>query len=412
MPNKPIDLHASSRDIPLKKSDITELKNLYHDELFNRVIPFWETHSIDKEYGGYFSCLARDGTVFDTDKFTWLQGRQIYISSMLYNRVSPKESWKEMAIHGAEFAKAHARDADGNWYFSLNREGQPLVQPYNIFSDCFMAMGFGELFKATGISEYREISLNTYKNIIKKQDQPKGVYTKQIPDARPLKNFSLPMILSNLGLILEEIIGKEEVDAMIEPLVQEIRESFYQEDLDLLFENILADGTRSDSFDGRLINPGHAIEAMWFLMDIGSRSGDQNLIDFAVKTTLRMIEYGWDTEHGGIFYFLDYKGYPTQQLEWDQKLWWVHIEALIALIKGYQLTKNPLCWQWFKKLHTYTWNHFRDTEFPEWFGYLNRQGQPLLSLKGGKWKGCFHVPRGLFQIHSVLESIETELPPQ
>ena len=40
-----------------------------------------------------------------------------------------------------------------------------------------------------------------------------------------------------------------------------------------------------------------------------------------------------------------------------------------------------------------------------WKDYLNRRGEVLLPLKGGKWKGCFHVPRGLYQIGSMLEDI-------
>lgn len=43
----------------------------------------------------------------------------------------------------------HGMDENGDWYFSLTREGKPIVQPYNIFSDCFAAMAFGELYKAT-----------------------------------------------------------------------------------------------------------------------------------------------------------------------------------------------------------------------------------------------------------------------
>ena len=102
---------------------------------------------------------------------------------------------------------------------------------------------------------------------------------------------------------------------------------------------------------------------------------------------------------------MDRLGYPPQQLEWDQKLWWVHIEALISLAKGYELTGSQECLDWFKKVHDYSWKHFKDADFPEWFGYLNRRGEVLLSLKGGKWKGCFHVPRGLYQIWKTLERI-------
>ena len=49
--------------------DFKELAEQYKRELLEKVIPFWITHSQDKKYGGYFTCLERDGHVFDTDKF-------------------------------------------------------------------------------------------------------------------------------------------------------------------------------------------------------------------------------------------------------------------------------------------------------------------------------------------------------
>jgi N-acylglucosamine 2-epimerase len=169
------------------------------------------------------------------------------------------------------------------------------------------------------------------------------------------------------------------------------------------------DGSFSDTFEGRLLNPGHAIEAMWFLMDIAEFKKERDIINQAKEITLRTIEYAWDDLYGGLLYFMDIKGKPLQQLEWDQKLWWVHIETLIALIKAYQLTGDQTCLNWFEKIHKWTWEHFPDHEYGEWFGYLNRRGEPLLTLKGGKWKGCYHVPRGLFQCWKTLEKINNTL---
>lgn len=375
----------------------------YKNELLESVIPFWMNHSMDNEFGGYFTCLDRMGEVFDTDKFMWLQGREVWLFSMLYNKVEKKQEWLDMALHGAEFMKKHGMDADGNWYFSLTREGNPLVQPYNIFSDCFAAMAFSELYKATVNNEHKEIALNTFSNIQMRQNSPKGIYCKAYPGTRPLKSFSLPMILCNLSLIMEEILGTEQVNKSIEPLIKEVMEVFYDEKSGLIFENVTTEGHFSDSFEGRLLNPGHTNESMWFMMDLAVRNNDKALMDKAIEILLRSTEKGWDKKHGGIFYFLDIKGHPVQQLEWDQKLWWVHIETLISMAKAYRLTGNQECKKWFEIIHEYTWNHFKDPEYPEWFGYLNREGNPLLELKGGKWKGCFHVPRGMYEIWKILE---------
>jgi len=384
------------------------LEKQYRDELLENVIPFWLNHSQDKEYGGYFSCLDRQGNVYDTDKFIWLQGRQVWMFSMLYNSVDKRSKWLDCAIQGGEFLRKFGHDGNLNWYFSLTREGKPIIEPYNIFSYTFAAMAFGQLSKATGNEEYAEIAKKTFDIILSKRNNPKGKWNKAFPGTRNLKSFSLPMILCNLSLEIEHLLEKKIMEQTIEECIHEVMEVFLRPELGgLIVENVNEDGSLSDTFDGRLMNPGHAIEAMWFIMDLGKRMNRPELIEKAVETTLKTLEYGWDKEHGGIFYFMDRKGFPTQQLEWDQKLWWVHVETLISLLKGYQLTGSEECLDWFTKVNDYSWSHFKDPQFPEWWGYLNRRGEVLLDLKGGKWKGCFHVPRGLYQCWKIMENINT-----
>ena len=379
--------------------------NLYRNELLENVIPFWLAHSKDENNGGYFTCLDRSGKVFDTDKFMWLQGREVWCFSMLYDKVSRKQEWLDMALHGAAFMQKHGRDTDGNWYFSLTVAGKPIIQPYNIFSDCFAAMAFGALYKITGEQSHCDIAVNTFHNIIKRQENTKGIYNKTYPGTRPLRNFALPMILCNLSLEMEHILGSETVNEFAPQVIHDVMEVFYHDETGLILENIAPDGSFVDCFEGRLLNPGHAIESMWFMMDLATRFKNESLQQKAVDIMLHTLEYGWDKEFGGIFYFMDIKGHPTQQLEWDQKLWWVHLETLVALAKGYAATRDERCADWFKKVHNYTWQHFKDTEHPEWFGYLNRRGEVLLPLKGGKWKGCFHVPRALYQVSETLGAL-------
>lgn len=378
---------------------------LYKNNLLNSVIPFWMDHSRDAEYGGYFTCLDTTGKVYDTDKFMWLQCRQIWCFAMLYNRVEQKQEWLDFALHGAAFVLKHGRDPQGNFYFSLDRSGNPLVQPYNIFSDCFATMAFGQLYVATKNELYADVARNTFYNILKRADNTKGIYNKSYPGTRPLLSFSLPMILCNLVTEIETLLPCDLYQQTISTGIDTVMNKFYQPDLGIIVEHIQPDGHRFDSFEGRLINPGHGIEAMWFIMDLAEKQQDAALIQKAVDITIATLEYAWDEKHDGVFYFLDQKGTPPQQLEWDQKLWWVHIESMISLAKGFLHTNDPRCWQWFEKLHAYTWKHFVDEENGEWFGYLNRSGEVLLPLKGGKWKGCFHVPRGLYQLWKTMEKI-------
>ena len=388
--------------------DFKKLANKYKTELLDSVLPFWLDNSIDKEYGGFFTCLDRDGSVYDTDKFIWLQGREVWLFSMLCNKLGERKEWKEAAVQGAEFLKKYGYTGDYDFYFSLTREGKPLVEPYNIFSNTFACMAFAQLAKATGSEEYAEIARNIFRRILERRSAPKGKWCKAVPGTRPMKDFALPMIICNMALEVEEIINDPELlEKTIDDCLHEVLDVFYQPDLGCMVENVSSiDNSRLDCYEGREINPGHDLEALWFMMNLGVRRNDKALIDKCVEIALRVIEKGWDKEYGGIFYFLDSKGAPQQKLEWDQKLWWVHLESAIAMIKGYQLTGNAKCLEWFEKLDEYMWSHFKDPLHPEWFGYLNRRGEMLLPLKGGKWKGCFHVPRGLFEIWQILEKCE------
>jgi len=387
------------------KTRFAELAELNRSALLDDVITFWERNSVDHEYGGFLTCLDREGRVYDTDKFMWLQWRQVWLFSMLYNRLEKRPEWLRIAQNGAQWLLQHGMDSEGAWYFALDRAGRPLVQPYNIFSDCFASMGLSQYSIASGDRSAADAAVRTFRNILARKENPKGKYSKAYPGTRPMRMFALPMILSNLVLELESLLDNQEVESTLTTCVDEVMNVFYDSHRHLIFEHVAPDGSHPDCFDGRLINPGHGIESMWFLMDIGRRRNDRVLIEKAVDVTLEAIDFGWDDEFDGLFYFMDSEGKPPQQLEWDQKLWWVHMEALVALAKGYLLTGRKECWEWYERVHEYTWSHFPDPQNGEWFGYLNRRGEVLLNAKGGKFKGCFHVPRGLYQLYGTFEEL-------
>ncbi|EDX84829.1 N-acylglucosamine 2-epimerase superfamily [Synechococcus sp. PCC 7335] len=388
------------------------LADLYRSTLFDNVIPFWEKHSVDTRYGGYFTCLNSEGVVYDTDKFVWLQNRQVWTFSMLYNalynvkkQTTKQDRWLNLAKAGVDFLAKHGRDPEGNWFFSLTQQGEPLIQPYNVFSDCFAAMAFSQYALASGSEAAKEISLQAYQNVLRRQTNPKGKYNKAYPGTRVLKSLAVPMILANLSLEMDWLIADTQLDEVLARTVHEVMSDFLDEERGLLCEHVAADGSHVDCYEGRLINPGHGIEAMWFMMAIAQRQQNTHLIDQAVEVILSILDFAWDKQYGGLYYFMDAAGHPPQQLEWDQKLWWVHLETLVALAMAYRLTGQQDCWSWYLRVHDYAWSHFPDAKHGEWYGYLNRRGEVLLPLKGGKWKGCFHVPRAMYLCWQEFEQL-------
>ena len=323
---------------------------------------------------------------------------------MLFNRFEQNEHWLNIAKEGWAFIEKYAISPSGDFYFSVDQEGKPLIQPYNIFSDCFGAMAAAQLGKATGDDGLGAKAVQIFNRILERAENPKGIWEKSTGN-RAIKGFALPMILSNLVLELEDFLSGELIDTSLDRCITEILDHFWNPLSGWIHEYIGIDNTIMDTFEGRLVNPGHGIEAMWFLMDIARRRNDPKLAEKCIEILLALLEKGWDHEYGGIYYFLDAQAKPPLQLEWDQKLWWVHLESLLALAKAYAWQPEEKIWAWFKKVHDYTWSHFPDEAYGEWWAYLKRNGEVLIPLKGGKWKGCFHVPRALFQIGQSLGEI-------
>ena len=376
--------------------DLHEYGRIYQKELLESVVPFWSRHSIDPEYGGYFTCLDRNGAVFDTDKYIWLQAREVWTYSMLYNRVENNSEWLDIAKHGAAFLSKYGRDETGAFYYALDQQGCPLMQPFSIFSDCFAAMAFSEYSHASGNSEARQIAAESYEQFIDRQDNPKGRYSKGVPGARPpLMALSIRMIHLNMLLEMSWQLDDRLVEERGRKCLDEIMTQFLDAERNILFENVAVDGSHPDCPEGRMINPGHGIEVLWMVMSMADRLGLDDMVSKAVDVLISTLEYGWDEQYGGIIYRRDSLGKPLYQIECNQKMWWCHAEAIAALGMACAVSGRKDCQKWLARVHDYTWAHYVDHEGGEWFGYLNRQGERILDLKGGRWKGCYHVPRAL-----------------
>lgn len=389
----------------MKPERLRELRDQYRNALLDDVVPFWLKHSPDYEKGGYFTCLDRDGSVYDTDKMMWMQWRAVWTFSVLYQEVEARPEWLEAARVGYAFLVRHGRTADGDWYFLLNREGVPQVAAYNVFSDYFAVLGLARYSVASGDDAARALAFATLDRIGQRLPNPKGVFQKRLPGSPPIEDHARWMIHLSVAEELVRLFGETSLEDEIDACLSRLSEGFVDWDAGILYENALRGGGRPRGPAGRLLNPGHAAESCWFMLETARRRGDLSRAPEVTALLLAMLERGWDVDHGGLFAFLDAEGRPPEPLEWSMKLWWPHTEALYALLLAWSVTGNPACADWFERVHAYTWTHFPDPEYGEWFGYLDRQGNPTHRLKGSKWKGFYHVPRCLFLCSGLLDDM-------
>lgn len=379
----------------------------YEKELLESVIPFWEKNCIDNDYGGYFTFLDRDGSIYDTEKYMWMQWRIVYMFGELYKSEYSQEKWLAIAEKGFHFLTENGKSETGNYYFSLNRQGDAATAPYNIYSDCFAAMGAAALFHCKGNSNYKTEALEAMNNYIERIDNPKGQWNKALSGKKQYQTLGHYMMLANLGLTMKSFLGTNQYDRNIDNAVDTVLSQFWNESMGIMFENVTKDGRFDlDSCEGRMLNPGHVLEAMWFLLkyfdDFSTGQDKIKKVAGIIKSTL---ELGWDKEQGGIYYFMDALNKPHLELQWDMKLWWVHCEAILACLYAYKMTGDQEFLEWFHRVDEWTWKHFPDPEYGEWYGYLNRQGDPTHMLKGGKWKTFFHLPRCLLYAARLLKQI-------
>ena len=393
------------------KDELVQLKARYDHELRDCVIPFWQEHAVDRVCGGYFTCLDRDGSVYDTTKWMWMQWRIVYMFATFYNELERKEEWLDIARRGYDFLTAHGKAEDGAYYFALNREGDPIVAPYNIFSECFATMGAAALFKATGEEKYKAEAVASMQRYVARMDNPKGRWEKSMPARKAYLSHGQFMMMANLDATLSDCLGSTEFEGEAADAVHKVLDAFWNPEFRVIFENINPDGTFDlESCDGRHLNPGHGLESMWFMMSYGERKGLPDIVRKAADIVKAQIEFGRDRQYGGLYYFMDVLGKPHVELQWDMKLWWPHCEVLIALLYASRLTGEEAYADLFREFDQWTWKHFRDPEYPEWFGYLNRRGEVTHTLKGGKWKTMFHLPRCLHVCSQQLAKMIDAMP--
>lgn len=390
-----------------ESQEIAALKAEFEDELFESVVPFWEKYSPDRLHGGYFNHLDRDGTVYDPTKNVWLQARQVWLFSKLYNDVEQKSNWLELAKLGINFLRKYAVTPTGQVYFSLTADGKPIYRQRKIFSECFYAMALAEYGRAVDDPTLIQEARKVFELIWEMVQHPEKAGRPILTETPPLQPLAVPMILLNL---IEEIAGddfddyREQVDFCIARIPQHFVDG-------KMVEYIGPNGQlMPESAQGRLLNPGHDIEAGWFLLHWAERLNDSALCTLSFDIIRQSFDIGWDTEQGGLVYFLDSEGFSPLQLEWDMKLWWPHCEAMYAFLLLYSQENDPSDWEKFIQVKEYAFSHFSDPEHGEWFGYLNRRGEVTHRFKGGPYKGCFHVPRALWMCWRLLQKLEAESP--
>ncbi len=391
----------------LNKKQIDRYIDIYRNGLFNDTLPFWLENCVDRQCGGFTFSLDRDGTVLCRDKYIWTHARFVWLLSTLYTRRQSNPQWLELAEHGVDFILKHGFAQNGKMYFSVDRKGNPLRMRRYVFSEAFTAMALAAYSKATGDEKYYDRALEMFQQIIYYHTYPGTLEPKFDTETRPMKGMAMLMIIIAAAQVLRENNDDPLYTEWIDRCINEIESDFMKPQFRAVLETTTPEGELIDSFEGRALIPGHAIEVAWFILHEASlRNNDARLQRIGLTILDWMWEFGWDKKYGGLVYYTDVRGLPSSEYCHDMKLWWPHNETIIATLLAYHLTADDKYLQMHSQVHEWAYDHFPDPKHGEWFGYLHRDGSVSTELKGNQWKGPYHLPRMQLYCLELLERMK------
>lgn len=364
--------------------------------LVDEIVPFWTEHGVDPANGGVMTCLDRDGSVLDDDKGVWQQFRFAWLLARMMRTVEPRPAWRAALDLVFEFGRRHAVDDDGRMFFHLDRLGRPIRKRRYVYSECFAAMAMAEvaaLDRDAGLAREAESMFRLARRVM---TEPGMMASKTMN--RPSKSFGHPMISLGVSQVFRDSVGGAFAEEVARVTVDEIRTDFLKPASQAVMEVVAPDGSVIDHLESRQLNPGHAMEGAWFMLDEGRRRDDAGIVDAGLDMLDWSWDRGWDRKHGGVLAFVDLEGGPPPAVEHDMKYWWPHCEAILACRLAHRATGDGRYRDRESAATTWALEHFDDPDHPEWFGYLRRDGSIASRVKGNLWKGPFHLPRMLLTI--------------
>ena len=381
----------------------------YKKDLTENIMPFWMKYGLDRENGGVYTCVDRDGSLMDTTKSVWFQGRFAFICSFAYNNVEKNQEWLDAAKSTLEFIEKHCFDEQGHMYFSVTAEGKPLRKRRYVFSETFAAIAMSEYALATGNQHWAKRAIQVFEDTQRFLATPGFLPAKFEADVK-LQGHSIVMILINVGSCIRKVVDDPKLTKQIDESIEKLKKYFIHPEFKCLLETVGENGEFIDTNMTRTINPGHCIETSWFIMEEAKLRGwDKPMLDMALQVFDWSWDWGWDKQYGGIINFRDCKNLPPQDYSQDMKFWWPQCETIIASLYAYLGTGDEKYLYRHERISEWTYAHFPDAEYGEWYGYLHRDGTVAQPAKGNLYKGPFHIPRMMIKGYMLCQEILKKL---
>jgi mannobiose 2-epimerase len=406
---------------------LLEVQNHLRDEL----LPYWRTHGVDSEYGGFLTYYDRDGRpTGETLKTLICQTRMIYTFASIHRAGLDDGKFLKWAQQGVEFLIEHFWDHDHQgWYWTTERDGRAADPSKLAYGHSFAMYALSEYGMASGDLRGMEWAARTFEvfQSLAADNRYGGYYEffdrdwqKKQPGVYggDRKSFDVHMHLMEAFTNLYEATGapiyfdrtREMVgllfDKIIDPEFGTGVAQFlpdWSPQRAILFKNVWGSDRDVELDEGRPLNNtsfGHNVEFAWLLhhtirilgLDEGEYAGRlRKLYDHCLA-------YGIDYERGGVYCEGPHDG-PARE---RNKEFWQQAECMAGLLDAYQLFGDAKYLDAYEKVHRFVMDHVINHDVGEWFPLFDENNTLLWDYMGHAWKINYHTVRSMIQCESRL----------
>ena len=389
--------------LPFKIAGISleELRDDYHDRLFNRYLPFWDKGGYDSENGGFMCELYDDGSVQREQKDIWYQGRGIWVYSFLYNFFGKDPRWLAIAKKSRDFMIKFMYNGDGTWKQTVDRRGKPIKgigqgSSNNINGAMFAIAGLIQYYKASGNEEDLELVKKSIFKSMERYNDPDypgvGLHNYKKTGLRSQAHsfmtvWTLPQLL--------EFHDDSEIDALAREHLDLIMDKFWNSDYGISNEILNHDYSRIPAIAART-SPGHSIETHWMAMYEALREKNGTKFYILKNRIRRLLEMSWDYIFEGMggteYNVFAASGRPAGP-NFDIKSMWSHTEVLVACMTTLEYTGDVWAKEWYERVRAFT-HRTMTTDHGVWRQAVDRFGENKKRSGISIYrKGNFHQPR-------------------
>lgn len=388
------------------------------NELKN-ILSFWSDNTLDQENGGFVSHLSPKGRAdHSVPKGAVLNARILWTFSAA-NRTTENPAYKIVAERSYQYFKEHFIDKEqGGVFWSLYKDGKPENDRKQIYALAFAIYGLSEYYRISKDKEALEKCKHLYHWIEKySYDANDDGYIEAVDrNGSPLDDMRLsskdrndPKTMNTHLHILEAYANLYLVwkDEALKTSIERLLRVFFDHIVDAKTGHLRLFFNSEWKSTADIVSYGHDIEASWLLLEAAEALKNPLLVDKIKALAVKMAEAtAANLQHDGSLYHE--KDLTTGHVDAHRE-WWVTAEAMVGFLNAYEISADKRYLEMSLKSWEYAQNNLIDHKGGEWYWSRNENGS-VDENKVGFWKCPYHNARACMEVIRRCEQLSNKHP--